>query len=290
MIILDGKALAAKILEGLKAEIGAKKLSLTVVVVGENPVIQKFIAKKKKVAQELGVDFRIYDYPADISANDLRKRLATIVHQADPDGIIIQLPLPPHINTQYILNSVPPEKDVDVLSARAVGDFAVGKAKVLPPVVGAIHALFQEYGIDYRARHVVVVGAGTLVGKPVAAWLANEKVSFTVVDENTPDISVFTQKGDIIISGVGKPGLITGDMVKEGAVVVDAGTSVSHQPPATSNQQGARSWKPGAALAGDVDFSSVSQKAAYITPVPGGVGPLTVAMIYRNLLTLATPR
>lgn len=289
MVMLDGKQLAEKIIAGLKADIGEKKLLLAAVIVprspqatgipagglgiGEDAVIRKFVAQKKKIADELGVSFRTYEYPTDISTNELRKRIATIVHDADPDGIIIQLPLPPHINTQYILNSVPPEKDVDVLSARAVGDFAVGKSKVLPPVVGAIQALFQEYGIEYKVKHVVVVGAGMLVGKPVAAWLANEKVSFTVVDEHTPDIAEFTKKADILVSGVGRPGLITGEIIKEGAVVIDAGTSES-----------------AGKVAGDVDFDSVAPKASFITPVPGGIGPLTVAMIYRNLFTLATQR
>jgi len=310
MVILDGRTLAQKIIAGLKAEIGERELLLAAVVIGEDPVIAKFVTQKKKIADELGVAFRVYDYPATISTNDLRKRLATIVHDADPTGIIIQLPLPAHINTQYILNSVPPEKDVDVLSARAVGDFSVGKSKVLPPVVAAVKALFDEYGIDYRSKYIVVVGAGTLVGKPVAIWLTNEKASFTVVDpvrgkprrdvgaaaprarasngvdENTPDISESTQRADILITGVGKPGLITGDMIKDGAVVIDAGTSVGHQPPATSHQPGAGSRKLGAVLAGDVDFDSVSRKASHLTPVPGGVGPLTVAMIYRNLVTL----
>ena len=215
MVILDGKSLAGKIIAGLKDEFSrlTKRPTLAVVVVGEDLVIRRFIEQKKKIAEELGVDFRTYEYPADISTNELRKRIATIVHDADPNGIIIQLPLTGHINTQYILNSIPPEKDVDVLSARAVGDFSVGKSKVLPPVVGAIAAFFEEYGIDYRKKHVVVVGAGRLVGKPVALWLANEKVSFTVVDENTSDITPFVKGADIIISGVGKPGLITGDMI-----------------------------------------------------------------------------
>lgn len=270
-IVMDGKALADKIIAGLKTEYArlGKKPALAAIVVGGDAVIRKFIARKKAVADELGVDFRVYEYPADISTNELRKRIAQIVHDADPAGIIIQLPLPPQANQQYLLNSVPPEKDVDVLSARAVGDFSVGKSKVLPPVVGAIAALFQEYGINYRTKHVLVVGAGTLVGKPVAAWLANEKVSFTVVDENTADILAFTKQADIIISGVGKPGLITGNMVKEGVVIIDAGTSES-----------------AGKLMGDVDFDSVSQKASHITPVPGGIGPLTVAMIYKNLFRL----
>lgn len=270
-IMMDGKSLADKITVELKETYAGftKKPVLAAVIVGDDPVIRKFIERKKAFAAELGVDFRIYGYPAEISTNELRKRIAVIVHEADPAGVIIQLPLSAHINQQYILNSVPSEKDVDVLSARAVGDFSVGKSKILPPVVGAVKALFEEYGIDYKTRHVLVIGAGALVGKPIVAWLANEKVSFTVVDENTPDVSAFTGQADIIISGVGKPGLITGNMVKAGAVVIDAGTS-----------------EAGGKLSGDVDFDSVSRVASHVTPVPGGVGPLTVAMIYRNLLTL----
>ena len=275
MILLDGKALAEKIITELKGGFTrfGKPPLLAAIIVGGDPVIRKFVEQKGKIAAKLCVDFRVYEYPADISTNELRKRIAVVVHDADPAGIIVQLPLPPHINQQYILNSVPPEKDVDVLSARAVGDFSVGKSKILPPVVGAVKALFEEYGIDYKTKHVLVVGAGALVGKPVAAWLANEKASFTVIDEHTPDIAAFTKNADIIISGAGKPGLITGNMVKEGAVIIDAGTSES-----------------AGKLAGDVDFESVSKKAAYVTPMPGGVGPLTIAMIYRNLLILATPQ
>ena len=216
MTLLDGKALAGNIIADLKVEFAkfGKPPMLAVVVVGEDPVIRKFIAQKQRVAADLDVDFRVYEYPASISTGELRERVATIVHDADPNGIIIQLPLPPHVNQQAILNSVPPGKDVDVLSARAVGDFSVGKSKIVPPVVGAMQALFLEYGIDYRSKHILVVGAGTLVGKPVAAWLTNEKASFTIVDERTPDISEFTKKADLIITGVGKPGLITGDMVR----------------------------------------------------------------------------
>lgn len=295
MVILDGKALAEKIIAGLKGEFArlGKKPALAAIVVGGDAVIRKFVERKEALAGELGVDFRVYEYPADISTNELRKRIAVIVHDADPAGVIVQLPLPPHVNQQYILNSVPPEKDVDVLSARAVGDFAVGKSKIYPPVVGAIQALFEEYGIDYRSKHILVVGAGTLVGKPVTAWLANEKVSFTVIDERTPDISEFTKKADVIITGVGKPGLITGNMVREGAVVIDAGTSEGGPSTGSTLSTGSRqagSPQAGsgqrAPLVGDVDFDSVSQKASYLTPVPGGIGPLTVVMIYKNLLTL----
>ena len=271
MIVLDGKRLSEKLLSRLKEEFSKlpKKLLLAVVTVSDDAATRSFLAQKKKIAAELGVDFRLYEHPASISTNELRTRVATIVHDAEPDSVIIQLPLPEGINAQYILNGVPPEKDVDVLSARAVGDFAVGKSRALPPVVGAIKALFDEYGIEYQKKHILVIGAGRLVGKPVALWLLEEKVSFTIVDERTLDVSEFTKKADIIIAGAGKPGLVTGDMVKEGVVVIDAGTSES-----------------AGKLVGDVDFDSVSKKASFITPVPGGVGPVTVAMIFRNLLVL----
>ena len=272
MALLDGKPVSQKIIAGLKDEIIAlvKKPSLAVVVVGEDTVVKKFIAQKRTVADELGIDFRVYNFDPGLSTNELRRRMIAIVHDARPTGIIIQLPLPSRINAQYILNSVPPPKDVDVLSARAVGDFAVGKSDILPPVVGAVKILLAEYEIDYRGKYVAVVGAGMLVGKPMALWLLNEKISFSVVEAGTPDIAGFTKNADIIISGAGWPGLIRGDMVKAGAVVIDCGTT-----------------EAGGELRGDVDFDSVAPKASFIAPVPGGVGPVTVAMIYKNLLALA---
>src|SRR3989344_3309772 len=274
MALLDGKQLAGKIIDGLREEYqkSPKKFSLGVVVVGSDPVIAKFIMQKKKIAGELGINFRIYAYDAAISTNDLRTNMASLVHQADLDGIVVQLPLPSTINAQSILNAVPPEKDVDVLSARAMGNFAVGKSPVLPPVVGAVKALFDEYQLGLRGKTIAVIGAGGLAGGPIATWLLLTKASFTVVEEGG-DIAAATRNADIIISGAGKPDLITADMVKDGVVVIDAGTS-SGSSSTSSGQQ--------ASIVGDVDFEGVSKKAAFITPVPGGVGPLTVAMIFKN--------
>ncbi|MDO8560999.1 MAG: bifunctional 5,10-methylenetetrahydrofolate dehydrogenase/5,10-methenyltetrahydrofolate cyclohydrolase [bacterium] len=272
MILLDGRKLAEKILSGLREEIVKRKklLRLAVVVVGENPVTLKFIEQKTKVAKSIGVDVRVYHFKEGVTTNALRKNIAAIVREKKNSGVVIQLPLPPHINSQYILNAVPSEKDADVLSAKALGNFFVGKAAVLPPVVGAVKALFKEYNIDCRGKNIAVAGAGRLVGKPVVAWLINETGTVSIVNEFTKDITQFTRGADIIISGVGKPKLITGDMVKEGVVVIDAGTS-----------------EAGGKIAGDVDFDSVSGKAAYITPVPGGIGPVTVAMLLDNLVTLS---
>ena len=272
MILLDGRKLAEKVLGGLKEEIAKRKklLRLAVVIVGENSVTLKFIEQKKKAAEFLGVGIHIYPFEESITTNALRKRIGEIVHEAKNTGVIVQLPLPVHINAQYILNAIPPEKDVDVLSARALGNFYVGRSVVLPPVVGAVKVFFDEYNIEYRNKYAVVVGVGKLVGKPVAARLINEGVALSVVNEYTKDIGEFIRKADIIISGVGKPKLITSDMVKDGVIVIDAGVSEAE-----------------GKTVGDVDFDSVSVKASYITPVPGGVGPLTVAVLFKNLLNLA---
>ena len=271
MILLDGKKLSEKLIGELKQEISdiSGKLRLAAVVVGEDPVVRKFIEQKKKAALEVGIDIRIYPFPDTITTNELRKRLAEIVHEKKNTGVIVQLPLPSRINTQYILNAVTPEKDPDMLSAKSLGNLVVGKSPILPPVAGAVKALLEEYGIDYKNKYTVVVGAGNLVGRPVALWLLGEKATFSVIESASESPQEILRQADIIISGIGKPKWIRGDMVKDGAVVVDAGTSES-----------------AGRIAGDVDFDSVSAKASYITPVPGGVGPVAVAMLFKNLVTL----
>ena len=272
MVILDGKKLSEKILEELKAEISGlkKKLRLAVVVVGKNPVGERFVNQKRKIAQELGVDFKIYSFAESITTNKLRKKLTEVVHEKRNTGIIIQHPLPERLNAQYILNSIMPEKDVDVLSAKAVGNFAVNKSPILPPVAGAIRAFFIEYKIDFHQKNIVIVGAGNLVGKPAALWLLNEKTGFTVLKSGTPNPEKFIKEADILITGIGKPKFIKGDWIKNGAVIIDAGTS-----------------EAGGKLVGDVDFEGASKKASHITPVPGGVGPVTVATLFKNLVVLA---
>ncbi|MDP3778823.1 MAG: bifunctional 5,10-methylenetetrahydrofolate dehydrogenase/5,10-methenyltetrahydrofolate cyclohydrolase [bacterium] len=271
MEILDGKKCSQQIIARLKEEVAGmtKPLRLAVVVVGTDPVVQKFIARKRKAAEEIGIDFRVYPFEETVSANELRARVAEIVHEEKNTGVVIQLPLPVHIGKQHILNAVTPEKDVDVLSARAMGNVMVGKSPIISPVAGAVKALFEEYKIEYKGKRVVVMGAGALVGKPVALWLLSEGVGFSVVNHETLNAPELLKEADIIISGIGKQGFITGGMVKEGVVIVDAGTSESN-----------------GKLAGDVDFETVSKKASFITPVPGGVGPMTVAMLLHNVVEL----
>ena len=272
MTLLDGKKIAERMLAELKEEIAAMKenLRLAVVVVGQDPVIDNFIAQKKKAGESVGVDVRVYPFPADITTNELRRRIAEIVHEKKNTGVIIQLPLPAHINRQYILNAIPPEKDPDVLSSRAVGNFAVGKSPVMPPVVGAIKILFQEYGIEYQGRKIVVLGAGALVGRPVALWLAGEHATFTLVGSEKHDPKEFLADADIVIAGIGKQKFVTARMIKKGVVLIDAGTSESE-----------------GRIAGDIDADSVGDRASHLAPVPGGVGPLTVAVLFKNLVTLS---
>lgn len=272
MILFDGKKLSERILSEIRQDVRTmgRALRLGIVVVGNDPRTQQFVGRKKKVGEQIGIDVRIYPFLESVAANELRAQVVEIVREEHNTGVIVQLPISPHLNAQHIANAVMPGKDVDVLSARAVGDFAVGKSKVLPPVVGALAAYFSEYKIEYKTARIVLVGAGTLVGKPIAMWLMNEGASFSLVRSTTKNPEEIIGNADIVITGVGKSNTITGDMVKDGAVVVDFGTVT-------------RDGKIG----GDVDFDSVSKKASHITPVPGGMGPMVVAMLFKNLVALA---
>ncbi len=270
-MVVDGKAIAEKIKASLREEVlrSGKKLRLAVIVVGGDTVTEKFLEQKKKFAAAIGADVHVYDFPADISTTKLREKISEVVRIKENTGVIIQLPLPPHINTPYILDAIMPEKDPDLLSSKSWGAFAAGKNKILPPVVGAIKKIFQEYDIEPKGKSIAVIGAGRLVGKPAALWLMSEGATVTVIDENSLHPARYTLHADIIISGVGKAGLITRDMVKEGAVIIDAGTSES-----------------GGSIKGDVE-AEAAERASVFSPVPGGVGPVAVAMLFQNLVALS---
>jgi methylenetetrahydrofolate dehydrogenase (NADP+)/methenyltetrahydrofolate cyclohydrolase len=286
-MIIDGKKIAEKIKQELKREIetSSKKLKLAIVQVGpvrssqskidaeiveqfrtsngigENPS-DIFVKQKVKFAEDIGVKTRIYNLPENISTNQLRRKMAEICHIKENDGVILQLPLPEHINTQYVLNSIIPKKDVDVLSSRSFGDFATGHSKILPPLVGVIKIIFETYSVEPAGKNIVVIGRGILVGKPIANWLINEGATVSILNSKTKDISKFTKEADIIISGVGKPNLVKPNMVKDEVIIIDAGS-----------------------LIGDIE-PEVAEKSSLFMPVPGGVGPLTVAMVFKNLIKL----
>jgi methylenetetrahydrofolate dehydrogenase (NADP+)/methenyltetrahydrofolate cyclohydrolase len=273
MTLLNGKKLSEKILTNLKKEIKKSnlKLGLAVVQIGENPVSQIFINQKKKACEKTGINFKLFKFSAKIGNTELKREIEKIVKNPENSGVIIQLPLPKKFLPEEFLNLIPEEKDIDVLSESSLGKFYQGTLKVLPPTVQGILYLLKNYKIELRGKDIVIVGAGRLVGFPLAIQLLKEKATVSVLNEFTRDTPFFTKKADILVSGVGWPNLIKGDLVKKGVIVIDAGTSM----------------KKGR-LVGDIDFKSVSKKANYITPVPGGVGPMTVACLLENLVKLNT--
>lgn len=259
---IDGKKIANKVLEETKEKIvkSGKKLRLAAVLVGENPELKKFIELKKKAAEEIGIEFRIYEFPGNITNNKLREELNKIAKAKVNHGVIIELPLPSHLNTQYLLNAIPEEKDVDVLSEKSQGKFFGGKSKVLPPSVEAVKQIFEEYKIEPGGKAAAVFGYGLLVGKFVSHWLVNQGVTVSIITEHTSNAERYSLYADVVISGVGRPNLVTANMVKEDAIVIDFGR--------------------------DVDFENVSKKAGLITPPVGGVGPIVVASVIKNLVEL----
>jgi len=268
--LLDGKKLSDEILSDLKKEIKKlnKKIKLGIILVGNDAVSEKYIERKKKVGEELDIEIKLYKYDKDITTKKLREKVAVICRIPNMGGVIVQLPLPKHINTQGILDAVLPEKDVDVLSSKALGKFYVGKSLILPPTVAGILKLLEKYKIELEGKTVAVIGQGRLVGKPASTMLEQKGATILAINEDTTNKDGLIKQADIIISGVGKPGVITKDVVKKDAVIIDAGTTVEN-----------------GVLVGDVADNAASV-ASYITPVPGGVGPMTVAMLFWNLIEL----
>ncbi len=273
MIILNGKKLSEKILKSLKKEITEKKLKLrlAVILVGGDQISKIFVRQKEITCQKVGIKFSLLKFSGKISSASLKKEIEKINKNPDVAGVIVQLPLPKHLREkdQEILNIIPVRKDADILSEKNLGKFYAGNLPILPPVVDAISRLLHEYKISVKGKDILLVGAGRLVGFPLALWLLKQKATVSVINEFTDDAPDFLKKADIVISGVGKPNLITGQMVKKGVVMIDAGTSIKNRK-----------------LVGDIDFKSVIKKASFITLVPGGVGPLTVACLLDNLVKL----
>lgn len=269
--IIDGIKLAKKISDELKQEFSKIKyeIRLAIVLVGENEASRSFILQKKKFAEEINVKLKIYKISENISTRKLRKKIVEISKISKNKGIIVQLPLPENIDTQRILNAIPEDKDIDVLTERNLGKLMTNRLKILPPSVSVIKKIFEEYKVDLENKNVVVVGFGQLVGKPISVYLLNNGATVSVLNKNTKDISEFTKNADILISATGKPHLIKKEMIKEGTIVIDFGFS-----------------KINGKIVGDVDFENVIKKASLITPTPGGTGPILVAMIFQNLLNL----
>jgi methylenetetrahydrofolate dehydrogenase (NADP+)/methenyltetrahydrofolate cyclohydrolase len=269
--ILNGKKLSEEILENLKEEIGERRLSLKLAViwVGEDPASEVFIKEKEKACKVVGIEFELFRFPTVITQEGLKKRIKEIVQREDVSGIVIQLPLPENLDSQEILDLIPPKKDVDVLSTESFEKFYSGGLSILPAVVAGVSQLLKKYNLSVRGKNVVLVGTGRLVGRPLEVWLKKEGANVFIVDEFKKNIP---EKVDILISGVGKPAIIKESAaynIGQETAVVDAGSTLKN-----------------GKLVGDVDFERISKKAGYITPVPGGVGPLTVACLLENLVKL----
>jgi len=275
VIVLDGKSLAGKIQSRIADTVRGfgRAPRLAIVIVGENKISQKYVSLKETFARDVGIETRRYKFPATISTNQLRAHMKDIVHEVHNDGVIVQLSLPREIDTQSILNAIVPEKDVDLLSARAAGNYQVGKSKIRPPVVGAIEELFREYGISISGKKTALIGYGRLVGQPLSIWLARFGAKLSIIGAEEYFDAELLKHADIVISGAGKPKLVTGELIQEGAVVVDVGVS-----------------DVGGALVGDVDVDSIKEKASYATPEKGGVGPMTIAILFENLVKLLEAR
>src|SRR3989344_1026251 len=230
-MIVDGKKLAEDIKASLKEEVSklaksaGRRIRLAVVQAGDGAVAQKFLEQKKKFGDAVGVDVRVYDLPEDISTNKLRKKLAEIVRIAENTGVVVQLPLPKQINSQYILDGIIPEKDPDMLSSKSTGAFSTGRSKIFPPVVAAVKHIFEKNGVEVKGKRAVVLGTGKLVGKPITMWLISEGAAVTAIDENTTDPTLHTRNAEILVSGVGMPGLIKAAVVSDGVVAIDCGTA-----------------------------------------------------------------
>ena len=275
-MIMDGKALAAKKKEEIREN--AAKLrrqpGLAVILVGDNPASQVYVRNKEKDCEECGILCYDYRLPQDATQDQVLELVEKMNNYGAVDGILVQLPLPPQIDERVVLEAIAPDKDVDAFHPENVGRIMQGQAYYKPCTPAGVMELLHEYGIDPAGKHCVVVGRSNIVGKPMAMLLLHEDATVTICHSKTKDLKAQCLQADILISAVGKQNLITADMVKPGAVVIDVAMN--------RNDAGK--------LCGDVDFAAVSEVASYITPVPGGVGPMTRAMLMENTYKAAKCR
>ena len=277
-LLLDGKKVAQKIKNQLKDEIkkytskGLRNPSLAVILVGNDPASEVYVRNKRKACEEVGINSVYIHLKEEIPEEELLKYIDRLNKDDEIDGILVQLPLPKHINSQNIITAIDPHKDVDGFHPENIGKLATGmKDCIIPCTPLGIWILLKEYEIQTYKKDVVMVGASNIVGKPMSLlFLRNEEATVTVCHRNTKDLAHHTRQADILIVAVGKPHLITEDMVKEGAVVVDVGINRLEN----------------GKLVGDTDFEALLNKVSAITPVPGGVGPMTVASLLVNTVSI----
>lgn len=287
--IIDGKRIAREILDELTVEVARFRENhhpphLSVILVGDDPASHVYVRSKVRSAGECGIESELIKLPADTTREALFARLDRCNDDSAVDGILVQLPLPPHIDQQEVIERIDPRKDVDGLHPFNLGRLASGLPHFVPCTPLGVSVLLSCSGVETEGTHVAVVGRSVLVGKPLALLLARKgpggNATVTICHSRTRDLAAVTATADILVAAAGQAGMISADMVKEGAVVIDVGTNRVDDPSA----------KKGYRLAGDVDFESVYPKVSRITPVPGGVGPMTVTMLMRNTVQAARRR
>ncbi|MBQ4110370.1 MAG: bifunctional methylenetetrahydrofolate dehydrogenase/methenyltetrahydrofolate cyclohydrolase FolD [Clostridia bacterium] len=274
--IIDGKQVSANIKERIKkevAEIKSKGVTpgLAVVIVGDDPASRVYVNSKKKSCEELGMLSREYALSEDTKEEDLVALVEKLNKDDEIHGILVQLPLPKQIDEEKIINAIDPKKDVDAFHPANVGKIMIGNFDYLPCTPAGVMELIKETGIEIEGKECVIIGRSNIVGKPQAMLMLHKNATVTICHSRTKDLKEVVKRADIVVAAVGRPNFVTADMVKEGAVVIDVGIN------RLENKK----------LCGDVDFESVSKVASYITPVPGGVGPMTIAMLMQNTLTAA---
>lgn len=285
--IIDGKAIAAQVRGEVAEKVSALKAKgitpcLAVILVGENPASVSYVTGKQKALAEVGMADRSLHLPESTTEEDLLKIIDDLNKDTAVHGILVQLPLPEHINEEKILLAIDPEKDVDGFHPMNVGNLVIGKKAFLPCTPHGIIVLLEKMGIETSGKHAVVIGRSNIVGKPVSLLLARKETNCTVTicHTGTKNMAEMTRQADILIAAAGRPHTVTKDMVKPGAVVIDVG--VNRIPDDTK--------KSGFRLTGDCDYADLLETASFITPVPGGVGPMTIAMLMFNTLESAENR
>ena len=274
--ILDGKAVSAHVREQVKAEVEALAkqgvpVGLAVIIVGDDPASRTYVNNKKKACAAAGIRSEEYALPAETTQEELLALVETLNKKPDVNGILCQLPLPAHLDEKAVIAAIAPEKDVDAFHAVNVGHIMIGDYAFLPCTPAGIMEMLRYYGIDIAGKNCVVIGRSNIVGKPMAMLLLQQNGTVTICHSKTRDLAAHTRNADILVAAVGIPHFVTADMVKDGAVVIDVGMD--------RDENGK--------LCGDVDFGGVEPKASYITPVPGGVGPMTIATLLKNTVTAA---
>ncbi|HCC38228.1 MAG TPA: bifunctional 5,10-methylene-tetrahydrofolate dehydrogenase/5,10-methylene-tetrahydrofolate cyclohydrolase [Treponema sp.] len=283
-IIIDGKAVALKKREEAKHKVSMLKEKsvtpcLAVVLIGDDPASLSYVTAKERALEEAGMESQDIRLAASTSESELIDIIAKLNQDKNVHGILVQLPLPRHINEDKVIAAIDPSKDVDGFHPVSVGNMVLGRQGFLPCTPHGVIVLLRELGIPVSGAHAVVVGRSNIVGKPLANLLARRDMNATVTvcHTGTKDLGKYTLQADILIAAAGKPGLITADMIRPGAAVIDVG--VNRVPDANT--------KSGYRLCGDVNYLEAAEKAGYITPVPGGVGPMTIAMLMQNVVQAA---